>query len=75
MESECRDLEQRVRSLVDDYRARCLWFLTADYYPRTADEIRRTLDQIEKYGDARAFREAGRLRQWLSQTSSAPSAV
>jgi hypothetical protein len=69
------DLVQRVRMLVEEYRDRCLWFLPADYYPATADQIRRTLDHIDRHGDRRAFQEAARLRKWLSQSSSEPSAA
>jgi hypothetical protein len=69
------ELLQSVRKLVEEYRNRCLWFLPVDYYPETADQIRRTLDHIERYGDRRAFQEAARLRKWLSQSSSKTSAA
>jgi hypothetical protein len=69
------ELLQSVRTLVEEYRDRCLWFLPPDYYPETADQIRRTLDHIDRYGDRRAFQEAARLRKWLSQSSSEPSAA
>lgn len=69
------DLLQSVRALVEEYRDRCLWFLPVDYYPETADQIRRTLDHIDRYGDRRAFQEAARLRKWLSQSSSETSAA
>ncbi|HEY0874611.1 MAG TPA: hypothetical protein VGD94_14155 [Vicinamibacterales bacterium] len=64
-----------VRALVDRYRARCLWFLEADYYPRSRTEVLRVLDYLERYGDREAFSAAARLRQWLSPTSSDTSAV
>jgi hypothetical protein len=32
----CSDTE--FRRFVDPYRARCLWFLREDYYPRTLAE-------------------------------------
>jgi hypothetical protein len=65
----------RVHAIVDEYRARCLWFLREDYYPQTPDEACRVLESIERHGDVAAFRKAAELRQWLSQNSSAPSAV
>ena len=34
-------LDAEVRSFVDDYRERCLWFVRSDYYPSTPDEILR----------------------------------
>ena len=49
------ELLQSVRALVEEYRDRCLWFLPVDYYPETADQIRRTLDHIDRHGDRRAF--------------------
>ncbi len=75
MRDERPGLVRAVRALVDEYRASTLWFLAADYYPGTDEQIRRTLDRIERYGDRRAFQEAARLRQWLSRISSAPSAA
>lgn len=60
---------------MDEYRTRCLWFLRADLYPETREEALRVLRQIERHGDREAFVRAGRIRRWLSQTSSAPSAA
>jgi len=66
---------QDLRALVDDYRDRCLWFLRPGYYPKDTEEALRTLSQIERHGDVEGFKRAGELRQCLSQTTSAPSAV
>jgi hypothetical protein len=66
---------RRVNELVDEYRARCLWFLRTDYYPQTPTEACHVLEYIERYGDVAAFRKAAPLRQWLSRNPSAPSAV
>jgi hypothetical protein len=70
---------ERIRSLIDRYRDRCLWFLREDCYPATAAEALRMLEAIERHGDLEAFREAATLRrwlsQWLSQHSSATFAV
>ena len=66
---------RKVRDLVDEYRATCLWFLREDYYPQTTDEARRVLEQIERHGDVVAFRKAAELRQWLLRNSNAPSVV
>ena len=65
----------RVSALVDECRARCLWFLREDYYPRTPEEACRVLEQIERNSDVQTFRRAAELRQWLSRNSSATSAV
>lgn len=64
-----------VDALVDEYRARCLWFLRVDYYPRSAEERLRVLGYIECYGDREAYRKAARVREWLSHPSSAESAA
>ena len=75
MNEETTAVMQRVNALVDEYRARCLWFLREDYYPQTPTEACRVLEAIERHGDVTAFRKAAVLRQWLSQNSSAPSAA
>jgi hypothetical protein len=75
MGADPSELQQNVRRLVDEYRGRCLWFLKNDYYPESPEQIRRTLGYIEKHGDLRAFQEAARLRKWLSQSFSEPSAA
>ena len=64
-----------VRALVDRYRARCLWFLEPDYYPRSRNEVLRVLDYLERYGDREAFSAAASVRQWLSPTSNDRSAA
>jgi hypothetical protein len=64
-----------IDALVDEYRARCLWFLRQDYYPASDAERLRVLQYVERYGDRDGFVRAGALRRWLSQNSSAGSAV
>ena len=64
-----------VNALVDEYRARCLWFLRQDYYPQTLDDVARVLEYIERHGDKEAFQKAATLRQWLLQNSNVPSAA
>jgi hypothetical protein len=64
-----------VQELVDKYRARCLWFLRADYYPGTDAERVLVLRYIEQYGDREAYQRAAPIRQWLSRNSSAASAA
>ena len=64
-----------IDALVDCYRDRCLWFLRSDYYPATDAERLRLLTYIEQYGDVAAYRQAGKLKRWLSQSSSEPSAA
>ena len=68
-------LDAEVRSFVDDYRERCLWFLRSDYYPSTLDEILRVLRWIRARGDRNAFQRAGKIEQWLSRTFNGTSAA
>jgi hypothetical protein len=68
------DLHAELRRLVDDYRARCLWFLRVDYYPSTPGAWISVLEQIARHGDLEAFRRAGALQSWLSHHSRATSA-
>jgi hypothetical protein len=68
-----RTVDEALHTLVDDYRARCLWFLRPDYYPETPAEQLRVLSYIQKYGDQDAHIRSSRLRRWLSQLSNADS--
>jgi hypothetical protein len=63
-----------LRTLVDSYRSRCLWFLREDYYPATREEALTVLRHIERHGDREGFRRAAALRRWLSPPSNATSA-
>ena len=63
------------RRFVDQYRARCLWFLRADYYPETATEYAEVLRHIERNGDREAFLRVAEFRRWLSPPSSETSAA
>ena len=66
---------RRVNELVDEYRARCLWFMREDYYPQTPAEACRVLESIERHGDRAGFQKAAILRQWLLRNSNVPSAA
>ena len=74
MENDLESMMAAANALVDEYRARCLWFLREDYFPQTPEEACRVLDSISRHGDAEAFRKAAKVRQWLLQNSSEPSA-
>jgi len=62
-------IAEKLGSLVEDYRDRCLWFLRKDFMPTTPEEILRTLDQIERYGDRAAYERAEEIRRWLQAPS------
>jgi len=64
-------MTQKMQRLVEDYRDRCLWFLRSDFMPTTTEQILRTLDQIERYGDRAAYERAEEIRQWLQAPSKA----
>ena len=70
---EPASLDAEFRRLVDDYRARCLWFLRDDYYPETAPARERVLAVIARHGDQDAFRRVANVRTWLSQFSNETS--
>jgi hypothetical protein len=67
--------DAEVHSFVDEYRQRCLWFVRADYYPSTPDEILRVLRWIRGRSDREAFQRSAEIEEWLSRTSSEKSAV
>jgi len=62
-----------IRELVDRYRVQCLWFLRADYYPQTPDDVERVFRLITQHGDVDALRRIAAVRPWLSPRSSATS--
>ena len=68
-------LERQIDELVDAHRDRCLWFVSADYRPRTDEERRWALTQIQRRCDRAAFTRAAILKRWLSPISSDASAV
>lgn len=63
-----------LRRLVDQCRDRCLWFIRKDFYPQTRSEALRAIDRIQRHGNLEEFKRAGKLNQWLPQTSSGESA-
>jgi hypothetical protein len=69
-----RTLNEQIDDLVEEQRIACLWFLRPDYLPSSDQERIGVLEHIQKHGDLAAFRRAGILKRWLSQTSSAASA-
>jgi hypothetical protein len=75
MDKYLQNAMREIHSLVDEYRAQCLWYLRKDYYPDSVDSALRVLQAIENHGDVTAFKKAATLRQWLSQHSNAPSAI
>lgn len=57
------------RSVVEDYRATCLWSMGDALHPRTREQIEQVLSAVERNGDLAGFRRAGEIRKWLSPDS------
>jgi hypothetical protein len=64
------ELNEEIRDLVQQCRARCLWFAPEDYQPQTHVQRLRALEQIQKHGDQKAFVRARELQNWLLRASS-----
>lgn len=65
------DWREELVSLVEEYRDRCLWFARTDFMPQTPEQILRTIDQIERYGDRAAYEHAEAIKRWLRAPSRA----
>ena len=52
-------------SVVDDYRGMCFWNVSEDFVPRTRRDLLFVAENLEKYGDLKAYKIAGEMRQWL----------
>ena len=56
---------ETLRTAVEDYRSMCFWNLDEHFFPANRREVLLTLDNLERYGDMKAYRLAGKIRQWL----------
>ena len=59
------DALQAVHALMDEYRARCLWYWRDDYYPTTREDAFRVLDATARHGDLAACERVAELKEWL----------
>ena len=75
MDDPRAEIMKAICALADRYRSQCLWFCPVDYYPSSQRAALRVLAHIQRHGDLEAFREAGRLREWLLQISKDRSAA
>jgi hypothetical protein len=73
METEESILEAALK-LIAEQRSTCLWFLRDDVLPSDRSRVVDLLRRIELHADQATFVKARKLRQWLSQNSSAASA-
>jgi hypothetical protein len=65
------DPSQEFEDLIARCRERCLWFVAPDRLPAERELQLYFLDCIERYGNRDDFVQARKLKQWLSQHSSA----
>jgi len=56
---------EALKAAVSDYRSMCFWNMDEDFFPANRREVLLALDNLEKYGDMRAYQLAGEIRQWL----------
>ena len=56
---------ETLRAAISDCRSMCFWNMDEDFFPANRREVLLALDNLEKYGDMRAYRLAGEIRQWL----------
>ena len=68
------DILKEAHALINENRARCLWFLREDYLPEDVQEIMHAMAYIERRGDRDAYVKARRIREWLLHNSSETSA-
>jgi hypothetical protein len=61
--------------LIARCRTTCLWFVDRDKIPAAREAQQYVLECVERYGNREDFVVARRLKQWLSQHSSAAFAV
>ncbi len=67
------EIYAEAKQLIEKNRSRCLWFLRKDYYPADTDRLIHTLQYVKQHGDRQTFQKAGKLIQWLLQSSSRTS--
>jgi nuclear transport factor 2 (NTF2) superfamily protein len=67
------DALQAARKLILAHRDDCLWFNREEVVPEDRDRIIALLRKIERHADRAEFVKARKLREWLSQNSSAAS--
>ena len=53
------------RSVVEDYRDTCLWYMNSDLEPKNDLQLEQVLTAIENHGDLAAYKRVGEIRKWL----------
>ena len=68
------DLVKQAHALIQENRARCLWFLREDFLPVDPEGLARAMTYIERRGNRESYIKARRIRECLSHNSSETSA-
>ncbi len=58
-------LTAEIDAFVDAQRDRCLWFVAREYHPRSDDERRWILTEIQRHADRATFVRAAELKRCL----------
>ena len=53
------------RSVVEDYRDTCLWYMNRVLHPENDLQLEQVLTAIENHGDLAAYKRVGEIRKWL----------
>ena len=56
---------EALKDAVESYRSMCFWNVDENFLPRNRREVLFALDNLEKFGDMKAYRIAGEIRRWL----------
>lgn len=59
------EIAKQFYSVVNDYRGMCFWNFAEDFLPHTRRDLSLVADNLEKYGDLKAYKIAGEIRKWL----------
>ncbi len=54
-----------LKTVVEDYRSMCFWNMDENFFPHDEREVFLVIDNLERYGDMKAYRIAGEIRKWL----------
>jgi len=65
-------LTAEIDAFVDAQRDRSLWFLARDYHPKTDDERRWILSEIQRRADRATFVRAAELKRCLAMPGRTP---
>ena len=59
---------EEFRSVVEDYRDTCLWYMNSNLEPKNDLQLEQVLTAIENHGDLAAYKRVGEIRKWLPRS-------